>query len=194
VALCDGGGLLTHPQSTAPRINKLDTTFIFVSSFNRHQPLRVGLSTRSAMPDSGLARICHRLITHVCVVGCPTPQQRTVLRFTGMTLGSDLQALRFLPLEFVASTPDLRRRPTLRMRARAIGRRKHRQRRRHRCPERLRSLKPITRRGWRLSDLRWSSPSIVFHWRETPRTDATPSIAKVWIESQSQRRDAIISR
>jgi hypothetical protein len=40
VALCDGGGLLTQPQSTAPRINKLDTTFIFISSFNRQWPFR----------------------------------------------------------------------------------------------------------------------------------------------------------
>jgi hypothetical protein len=40
VALCDGGGLLTQPQSIAPRINKLDTTFIFISSFNRQGPFR----------------------------------------------------------------------------------------------------------------------------------------------------------
>jgi hypothetical protein len=31
VALAGGGLLLTQPQSMAPRINKLDTTFIFVS-------------------------------------------------------------------------------------------------------------------------------------------------------------------
>jgi hypothetical protein len=69
--------------------------------------------TQSAVPDSGLTRICHRLITCVCVGGCPTAQLRTVLRFAGMTLGSELQALRFLPLEFVASTPDLRWRQTV---------------------------------------------------------------------------------
>jgi hypothetical protein len=38
------------------------------------------------MPDSGLTQMCHRLITPVCVVGCPTPPLRTVLRLTGMTL------------------------------------------------------------------------------------------------------------
>jgi hypothetical protein len=40
VALCDGGGLLAQPQSTAPRISKLDTTFIFISLFDRQWPFR----------------------------------------------------------------------------------------------------------------------------------------------------------
>jgi hypothetical protein len=35
VVALDAGGLLLQPQSITPRINKLDTTFIFVSMFNR---------------------------------------------------------------------------------------------------------------------------------------------------------------
>jgi hypothetical protein len=35
VVALDAGGLLLQPQSIAARINKLDTTFIFVSLFNR---------------------------------------------------------------------------------------------------------------------------------------------------------------
>jgi hypothetical protein len=35
VALVRGGSLVTQPASIAPRINKLDATFIFVSSFKR---------------------------------------------------------------------------------------------------------------------------------------------------------------
>jgi hypothetical protein len=38
VALDGGGLLLTQPQSTAPRISKLDTTFTFFSLFNRQWP------------------------------------------------------------------------------------------------------------------------------------------------------------
>jgi hypothetical protein len=35
VALCGGGELLTQPENMALRINKLDATFIWVSSFIR---------------------------------------------------------------------------------------------------------------------------------------------------------------
>jgi hypothetical protein len=35
VALAGGGLLLTQPQSMTPTINKLDVTFIFVSSFTQ---------------------------------------------------------------------------------------------------------------------------------------------------------------
>jgi hypothetical protein len=35
VVALDGGGVLTQPEIIAPRINKLDKTFIFLSSFIR---------------------------------------------------------------------------------------------------------------------------------------------------------------
>jgi hypothetical protein len=54
VALCDGGGLLAQPQSIAPRINKLDTAFIFISSFNRQTFPGADCRPQVGQPDMGL--------------------------------------------------------------------------------------------------------------------------------------------
>jgi hypothetical protein len=58
VALDGGGLLLTQPESMAPKISNPDTTFIFVSSFNRHW----------LFPESivdWLGRVAYRLYTRV---------------------------------------------------------------------------------------------------------------------------------
>ena len=74
VVVLAGGGLLTQPASIAPKISKLDTTFIFDSSFIG-QYSNTRLSPSPVMPDMALSRVCRGLIKHVDVVGCPTPQR-----------------------------------------------------------------------------------------------------------------------
>jgi hypothetical protein len=51
VALAGGGSLLTQPASIAPRINKLDRTFIFLSSFMRTWPFEELLSSQVSLSD-----------------------------------------------------------------------------------------------------------------------------------------------
>ena len=63
VALAGVGLLLTQPESIAPRINKLDTTFIFVSSFIRHWPFREQIVD--------LGRSCPMWAFHACATGLP---------------------------------------------------------------------------------------------------------------------------
>jgi hypothetical protein len=58
VALDGGGLLLTQPASMAPRISNPDTTFIFVSSFNRHRLLSESIVDR-------LGRAAYRLYARV---------------------------------------------------------------------------------------------------------------------------------
>lgn len=73
VVRAGGGSLLTQPASIAPRINKLDTTFIFVSSFKRTWSFEEPLSSQASLRDMGLPAVCRGLITHASVVGRPTP-------------------------------------------------------------------------------------------------------------------------
>ena len=54
VARAGGGSLLTQPASMAPRINKLDTTFIFVSSFKRTWSFERGIIEPSQSVRYGL--------------------------------------------------------------------------------------------------------------------------------------------
>lgn len=71
VARADGGGLLTQPQSMAPRINILDTIFIFVSSCIRERTARSRFSTQAGHSRYGLITSVSRAY-HACVCHPPS--------------------------------------------------------------------------------------------------------------------------
>jgi hypothetical protein len=88
VALSRGGLLLTQPASIAPRINKLDRTFIFVSSIIRQWPFH------GQIVD--LSRSCPMWAFHACATGlsrmCMSPDvlhpSTHRYRFAGITRDS----------------------------------------------------------------------------------------------------------
>jgi len=51
--------LLAHPASATPRINKLDTTFIFVSSLNANDLPITDCRPHLVLPDMDLSPMCH---------------------------------------------------------------------------------------------------------------------------------------
>ena len=86
VARAGGGSLLTQPASNAPRISKLDTTFIFVSSFKRTWSFEQGIIEPSLSVRYGLTgRVSRAYPACVCRRASYTPEAglwmlRTIFR------------------------------------------------------------------------------------------------------------------
>ena len=87
VARAGGGSLLTQPASMAPRINKLDTTFIYISSFIRTWSFEEPFSNQVSLSDMGLPAMCRPLIAHAYVVGRLHIEDHSIVRLSRALAG-----------------------------------------------------------------------------------------------------------